>query len=118
MKTIIFDFDGTLTKKNNEIWRKIWGKLDALDVDDALYNKVKKGELNYEDWCTEIQKEFINRKLNSKMIDELIIDIEMMDNLEEALDLANSLRFSGKDIIIDGDYVHYYIQGSQNLQRI
>ena len=37
MKTIIFDFDGTLTKKSNEIWRNIWIKLDALDVDDELY---------------------------------------------------------------------------------
>lgn len=50
--------------------------------------------------------------------DEQIVGESMMDNLEEALYLANSLRFSGKDIIIDGDYVHYYIQGSQNLQRI
>lgn len=85
MKTIIFDFDGTLTKKNNEIWRNIWKDLDALDIDDVLYNKFNDGELDYESWCKEIEKVFVNRKLNTKTLDKLISNIEMMDNLEETL---------------------------------
>ena len=49
MKTIVFDFDGTLTKKSNEIWRNIWVKLDAVDIDDMLYkkyNQKSRGESN------------------------------------------------------------------------
>lgn len=85
MKTIIFDFDGTLTKKNNEIWRNIWQDLDALDIDDILYNKFNNGELDYEGWCKEIEKVFVNKKLHTKTLDNLINNIEMMDNLEETL---------------------------------
>ncbi len=85
MKTVIFDFDGTLTKKNNEIWRNIWAELDALDIDDFLYNQYEQGILNYETWCKEIEKVFIDKKLTKNMLDKLINKIEMMDGYEETL---------------------------------
>lgn len=106
MKTIIFDFDGTLTKKNNEIWRNIWERLDALDVDDILYNKFKKGELSYETWCKEIEKEYIKRKLTNKILDELINNIEMMDNLESTLKI---LKNNGYDLRILSGGIDYVI---------
>ena len=81
MKAIIFDFDGTLTKKSNEIWRRIWGVLDALDIDDGLYDKFNNGEITYEEWNIEIEKEFTKRKLSTSMLDKLIANIEMMENL-------------------------------------
>lgn len=107
MKTIIFDFDGTLTKKSNEVWRKIWEKVNALDVDDMLYERFSKGELTYTDWCNEIEKEYIKRGLTSHMIDEIIEKFEMMDNLEETL---KALKDEGYDLrILSGgiDYVIY-----------
>ena len=58
LKTIIFDFDGTLTKKNNEIWRNIWKKIDALEIDDLLYNKFTNKEITYEEWTIAIEKEY------------------------------------------------------------
>ena len=47
MKTIVFDFDGTLTKKSYEIWTKMWEALEALDVDYKLYKQYKNKEINY-----------------------------------------------------------------------
>ena len=47
MKTIVFDFDGTLTKKSHEIWGKMWEAIDALDVDYELYCKYKNKEIDY-----------------------------------------------------------------------
>lgn len=85
MKTIIFDFDGTLTKKNNEIWRNIWKELDALDIDDKLYNEFSEGKINYEEWCKKIEKIYIDKKLSKDTLDKLINNIEMMDGLEETL---------------------------------
>lgn len=85
MKTIIFDFDGTLTKKSNEIWRNIWIKLDALDVDDMLYNKFVNGEIDYVEWSRQIEKEYIKRNFSKQILEELTDNIEMMDNLEETL---------------------------------
>jgi len=107
MKTIIFDFDGTLTKKSNEIWRRIWQKLDALDIDDLLYERFSKGELDYTGWCKEIEKEYIKRSLTTKMIDELIDGIEMMDNLEETLILLKNKGYNLRILSGGIDYVIY-----------
>lgn len=106
MKTIIFDFDGTLTKKSNEIWRNIWIKLDALDVDDMLYNKFSNGEIDYIQWCNEIEREYKKRNFNSKTLDELIQNIEMMENLEKAL---KELKKEGYDLRILSGGIDYVI---------
>jgi len=107
MKTIIFDFDGTLTKKSNEIWRNIWVKLDAADIDDMLYNKVKSGELKYEDWTKEIEKEYIKRNFNKDTLNELTCKIEMMENLEDTL---KQLKSKGYDLRILSGGIDYVIE--------
>lgn len=107
MKTIIFDFDGTLTKKSNEIWRNIWIKLDALDIDEMLYNKFSNNESTYTEWCNEIEKEFIKRNLNSSTLDELISKIEMMDNLSSTL---STLKSKGYDLRILSGGIDYVIK--------
>lgn len=107
MKTIIFDFDGTLTKKSNEIWRNIWIKLDALEVDEMLYNKFSNNESTYTEWCNEIEKEFIKRNLNSSILDELISKIEMMENLESTF---MELKSKGYDLRILSGGIDYVIK--------
>lgn len=113
MKMIFFDFDGTLTKKSNEIWRNIWKSLDALDVDDRLYTQYANGELTPQGWCDEITKEFIKRNLNTSTLDNLIKDIKMMDNLESTL---IKLKSKGYNLyILSGgiDYVIYSLLGEK-----
>lgn len=107
MKTIIFDFDGTLTKKSNEIWRNIWVRLDATDIDDMLYNKVKNGELDYLGWTKEIEKEYKKREFNTIILDELIDKIEMMENLEESL---KRLKNEGYELRILSGGIDYVIK--------
>lgn len=94
MKTIVFDFDGTLTKRNNEIWRKIWLSLDAADIDDILYDKYNHGELTYNQWSKEVEKEFVKRKVNIKLLDSLIKEIEMMENIEITLKQLKQMGYS------------------------
>lgn len=106
MKTIIFDFDGTLTKKSNEIWRRVWIRLDAQDIDDELYTKASNGEISYEEWCKEIEKEFSKRKLSKAILEELAQDIKMMENLEETL---NELKNRGYDLRILSGGINYVI---------
>ena len=115
MKTVVFDFDGTLTKKSNEIWRNIWVKLDATDIDDMLYNKVKSGELKYEDWTKEITKEYIKRGFNKTTLNELTNNIQMMNNLEIAL---KELKNKGYDLRILSGGIDYVIEAllKDNIQ--
>lgn len=85
MKTIVFDFDGTLTKKSHEIWTKIWKRLDAMDIDYKLYLMYKNKEIDYIKWCQLIEDEYIKLGFNQDMLMELSNGIELMDNLEETL---------------------------------
>ena len=107
MKTIVFDFDGTLTKKSNEIWRNIWVKLDAVDIDDMLYKKYTSGEIDYSGWCEAIEKEYIKLGFNSRILDELISKIEMMDNLEFTL---SQLKKEGYELRILSGGIDYVIK--------
>ena len=100
MKTIVFDFDGTLTKKSHEIWTKIWECLDALDVDYKLYKMYKNKEIDYVKWCEEIEKEYIKRGFNKDQLFKIAEDIELMDNLEETLKELKDLGY--KLYIISG----------------
>ena len=97
MKTIVFDFDGTLTKKSHEIWYKMWKAIDALDVDYMLYKKYKNNEIDYIEWCIEIEKEYKKRGFNQELLFNLAEGIELMDNLEETLKI---LKEKGYNIIL------------------
>lgn len=117
MKTVVFDFDGTLTKKSHEIWHKIWKRLDALDIDYKLYDMYKKREINYIEWCDLIEQEYIKLGLNKDMLFELSSGIELMDNLEETLKVLKAKGYhlyvvsGGIDKIIYnklGDLVKYF----------
>ena len=94
MKAIVFDFDGTLTKKSHEIWEKIWKELDAEDVDYKLYLKYKNKEIDYIEWCKEIETEYIKRGFNEKMLFHISNGIELMDNLEETLKILKNSGYS------------------------
>lgn len=107
MKTIIFDFDGTLTQKSNEIWRRIWIRLDAADIDDLLYEKASLGEITYSEWCQEIEKEFVKRKLSTNILKELSDDINLMENLEYTL---KELKKQGYDLRILSGGIDYVIK--------
>ena len=97
MKTIVFDFDGTLTKKSHEVWEKMWKAIGASDIDYMLYCKHKNGELDNEQWLEEIEKEYKKRGFNKDILTEVSIGMELMDDLEETL---NTLKKQGYKLYI------------------
>jgi phosphoserine phosphatase len=112
MKTIVFDFDGTLTKKSHEIWTKMWQALDASDIDYKLYLQHKNKEIDYATWCDKIEEEYIKRGFNKQLLFKVASGIELMDNLEETLKV---LKEKGYELyIISGgvDKVIYNKLGS------
>lgn len=104
MKTIVFDFDGTLTKKSHEIWGKMWEAIDALDVDYELYCKYKNKEIDYIKWCELIEFEYIKRGFNKDLLLSLADGIELMDNLETTL-----------KVLKDNGYKLYIISGGVDV---
>ena len=93
MKTVVFDFDGTLTKKSHEIWTKIWKELDALDVDYKLYKEYANKEIDYNKWCEKIEIEYIKRGFNKNQLFKIAEGIELMDNLEETLKILKNNNY-------------------------
>lgn len=83
----MFDFDGTLTKKSNEIWTKMWSAIDGLEADKKLYNQYKNKEIDYIEWCKKIEEEFQARNFTQEILFTIGSKIELMDNLEETLKL-------------------------------
>jgi phosphoserine phosphatase len=111
MKTIVFDFDGTLTKKSNEIWTKMWEALDALDVDYEIYCKYRDKEIDYVKWCELIEIEYKKRGFNKDLLNKLSSNIELMDNLEETL---KTLKDNGYALYIISGGVDYVIESKLN----
>ncbi|MBR3891002.1 MAG: HAD-IB family phosphatase [Bacilli bacterium] len=85
MKTIVFDFDGTLTQKSHEIWTKMWEIIDALDVDYEIYCKYRDKEIDYIKWCELIEIEYKKRGFSKEMLFKVAQGMELMENLEETL---------------------------------
>ena len=117
MKTIVFDFDGTLTKKENNVWYEMWKIIDALDVDEMLYNKYYNKEIDYNEWCREIEKEYIKRGFNHELLDKASEGVTLIDGLEETLKVLKNNNYhlyivsGGVDKVIKrvlGNLVQYF----------
>ena len=52
MKTIIFDFDGTLTKKHQNVWKYLWKKTPyGIEMNNLFYTLFSKGKITYQKWA-------------------------------------------------------------------
>lgn len=100
MKTVVFDFDGTLTKKSHEIWEKMWSAIGASDIDYKLYMQYKNGDFDYSVWCAKIEEEYKTRGFSERILKEVSKDIELMDNIEYTL-----------KTLVDNGYKLYIISG-------
>ena len=55
MKAVIFDFDGTLTEKKGNLWKRIWKELGHDTGPDSYYVSLFKrfmdGNITHKEWC-------------------------------------------------------------------
>lgn len=108
MKAIMFDFDGTLTKKAPNIWRKIWTALgyDLTDKSCEYYTQFKDffdKKIDYQEWCNQTCESFKRKTLNKSLIPSLIADIELMDGFEEFIKILKHNHISLH--IVSGNFV-------------
>lgn len=100
MKTVIFDFDGTLHLSSNA-WKLIWAKLGyniSLDSDFAkLYSSFMNGETSHQEWCDLSAKAFRRKSLKSSLVEEIGAETPLLQN---ANTLFKTLKQRGYNIII------------------
>ena len=55
MKAVIFDFDGTLTEKKGNLWKRIWKELGWDTGPDSyyvsLFKRFMSGNITHRQWC-------------------------------------------------------------------
>ncbi len=101
MKTIIFDFDGTLTVKNSNIWKYLWKKL-GYDISQnsahgILATLFFRKKINYEKWVELTTYYFKRAGLNKKLLNNAINETTVLDG---CLELFKHLKQKGYDIHI------------------
>lgn len=87
MKAVMFDFDGTITKENGNVWRDVWDKLGYYTGHDSLYKclyyEFMKGNINHDEWCDLTCKRFRQKGLTGEMFMNIAGDIELMPGASE-----------------------------------
>jgi HAD superfamily phosphoserine phosphatase-like hydrolase len=94
-KVMVFDFDGTLTKRtdNRTTWEKIWVSL-GYSIDDCanLHRRFSRGELTHQKWCELTTNKFKLRTLREERLKKIARDIQLVPGTKDTLE---SLKKNG-----------------------
>ena len=89
MKAVIFDFDGTLTKLSQNVWKQTWSALGYETGEGsyyrALFGKFLNGEITHSEWIDFTCKAYMERGLDKQTLLNIGRKIEMHDGFEEML---------------------------------
>lgn len=89
MKAVVFDFDGTLTEKKGNLWKRIWKEL-GHSVDEnsyymSLLNKFMNGNLTHRDWCLLTLKAFQEKGFTKQKLYQIINNMTLIQGAEELI---------------------------------
>jgi len=115
MKAVIFDFDGTLTKSNINLWKKIWKDL-GYDVGPNSYYKqllqeFLDGKRNLHDWCNLIAVAFQEKGLTKQKLIDIIKDVVLLDGVKELIEYLYSKNIEIHIVSGNIDFVINYVLG-------
>ena len=108
MKAIIFDFDGTLTKKDRNIWKAIFEDL-GLDTKSekseykTQFRDFLAGKINYQQWCDETLAVYRANGFSEKMFYNLADQIVLLDGFSAMVQKLNEKGL--KLHIVSGNFV-------------
>ena len=100
MKTVIFDFDGTLHLCPTA-WKTIWQKLGYSTYADSEFTKFfmafMEGEVSYKEWCDLTAKAFRKKSLKREMVEKVAKNTTLLPNVEKVF---KRLKENGYEIFI------------------
>lgn len=86
MKAVFFDFDGTLTEKHGNLWRKIWEYLGYETGEGSYYrsllNSFLDNKLTHQKWCELTLKAYNEKGFNIDILNKLVSQMKLMKGLE------------------------------------
>ena len=98
MKFAIFDFDGTLTAKGENVWRKIWQKCGYETGKGSLYANLylgfMSGNFSHQEWCDKTCEAFMHSRLNRSEVKSVANSVSLVSGASEALKTLKDGGFS------------------------
>jgi HAD superfamily phosphoserine phosphatase-like hydrolase len=108
-KIVVFDFDGTLTRKKDycSTWELIWLELGyTIDQCAALHRKFSNNDINHKQWCDQTAEYFKEKKLDKGIINNVIAKINLVNGIKETFEI---LKSKGIKIYICSGSIDYII---------
>lgn len=108
IKAIIFDFDGTLTHKQINTWKRIWISLGYDTVsEDSVYKTQMRDYLNntisYQEWCNQTCLYYNKGKFSIDQLKTIAESTIFVDGLEQFLTKLKQQNISLH--IVSGNFV-------------
>lgn len=93
MKAVVFDFDGTLTQRHGNLWKKIWQTL-GYDIGKSSYymsllKQFLDRKLTHSDWRKLTLKAYQDKGFNKQVLDDLVSNIKLMQGVGEFFKYLN-----------------------------
>lgn len=89
MKAVIFDFDGTLTEKKGNLWKRIWKELGHDIGPDSYYVSLFKrfisGNITHKEWCELTLEAFQEKSFTKQKLDEITDDMTLIQGAEDLI---------------------------------
>lgn len=122
MKTIIFDFDGTLTKKDQNIWKMLWQELGYDTNKNSIYAKlyvehVIKKTITRDQWFNLTCVAFQRKGMTKQTLIDVTKNITLIDGFEKVINELYNKGYSMHIVsgcikqsieMVLGDYIKYF----------
>lgn len=82
VKAVVFDFDGTLTKSDDQLttWQRIWIELGySVDECNKLHQDFDNKKISHQEWCNKTCKKFQEKHLTKKMLSDISSRISLIE---------------------------------------
>jgi len=125
-KAIIFDFEGTLTKSDNDhtTWERLWAQLGYDDNEcGKLEHRYFKHEIDHEQWCQLTLEKFKEKGLTRDAVRSLGRSIQLIDGFAATIERIHQSQIpmyivSGSiwDVVISalGEFKKYFARVEAN----
>ena len=97
MKAVIFDFDGTLTEKKGNLWKRIWKELGWDTGPDSyyvsLFKRYMRGNITHRQWCELTLEAFQEKGFTKQKLDEITDDMTLIQGAEDLIKYLHDRSF-------------------------
>jgi len=109
-RAVVFDFDGTLTRSDDDrtTWEKIWVMLGYSIKDCAdLHLRFQRKEFSHQIWCDRTRDKFRVKALTTEQLKSIAREIHLVDGVRETVE---TLRKEGVNLFILSGSIRSIIQ--------